>query len=177
MNQTDCIKQEYESNLSLYDPCDQLTLDIVIEGKAVKFLLRPSRSRSLYLLPPLTDRFHVSVLRNAWTRLADTPPIIQETRVVSPHKQLSSVALITPVFTTWSVLDEHWGSLPLCVWYLKLYEGPGQCVILCIIVNFTVIVQLSDFNLTLGLLICFLKRRKGWCYYNSYGVTCFCLHS
>lgn len=37
-------------------------------------------------------------------------------------------------------------------------KGPGQCVILCIIVNFTVTVQLSDFNLALGILICFLKK-------------------
>lgn len=48
-----------------------------------------------------------------------------------------------------------------------LIQGPGQCVILCIIVNFTVIVELSDFNLALGLLICFFKRKQ-WCY--SYGV-------
>lgn len=39
-------------------------------------------------------------------------------------------------------------------------KGPGQCVILCIIVNFTVIVQLPDFNLALGILICFFKENN-----------------
>lgn len=43
---------------------------------------------------------------------------------------------------------------------LRYAEAPDQCVILCIIVNFTVIVVLSDFNLALGLLMCFFKRKQ-----------------
>lgn len=30
-------------------------------------------------------------------------------------------------------------SPPLCLWHFKTWRGPGQCVILCIIVNFPVI--------------------------------------
>ncbi len=62
------------------------------------------------------------------------------------------------VLCTLSVLVECYSSLPPCVWHCEMCKGPGQCVILCIIVNFTVIVKLSDLNLALGLLMCFLKK-------------------
>lgn len=63
------------------------------------------------------------------------------------------------VFSTINVLEGCYNSLPPCIWYLKTCKSPGQCVILCIIVNFTVIVELSDFNLALGLLICFFFKK------------------
>lgn len=68
---------------------------------------------------------------------------------------------VTPFRNTSTSFERFQGMTTLFLYVFgtfKMCKSPGQCVILCIIVNFTVIVQLSDFNLALGLLICFLKE-------------------
>lgn len=53
-------------------------------------------------------------------------------------------------------------SLPTCVWHRVMWEGPGQCVILCIIVNIIVTGELSVLLFNFTILSCFfyLKKKK-----------------
>lgn len=65
-------------------------------------------------------------------------------------------------------------SLPTCVWHRVMWKGPGQCVILCIIVNIIVTGELSVLLFNFTILSCFFILKKGKWWY-CHGVVLVCI--